>query len=183
MTDKQIAQRLQQKDDAIFNYIIENYNKLLWAVVGNILMKVGSTEDIEDCITDVYIKIFEAPKMYDYKKGSFKSFIVRIGKNKAIDKYRKLARENFALSYEDYEAHDDGDMLTTMLTKESRMIVYDAVDRLKEPDREIVIRRYFFDEKVKVISEKMNLKPKEIENKLYQGKLKLRNVLMNEGGI
>ena len=59
----------------------------------------------------------------------------------------------------------------------------DALDTLKEPEREIMIRRYFFNEKVKIISEKMNLQSKEIENKLYQGKLKLKSLLTNEEGL
>lgn len=80
MTDEEIAKRLRQKDMDIFDYIMEHYNKLLWVVVGNILKKTGSSEDIEDCINDVYIKLLEKPKMYDPKKGSFKSFLVRVGK-------------------------------------------------------------------------------------------------------
>ncbi|NLP46035.1 MAG: hypothetical protein GX347_03195 [Epulopiscium sp.] len=47
MTDKEIAKRLRQKDMDIFDYIMEHYNKLLWVVVGNILEKTGSSEDIE----------------------------------------------------------------------------------------------------------------------------------------
>ena len=67
MTDEQIAQRLRHKDECIFDYIMEHYNKLLWAVAGNIIGKAGSTEDIEDCIIDVYIKLLENPKIYDPK--------------------------------------------------------------------------------------------------------------------
>ena len=180
MTDEQIAQRLRQKDRDIFDHIMDHYNRLLWVVIGNILGKAGSPEDIEDCIVDVYIKLLENPKIYDPQKGSFKSFLVRVGKNLAIDRYRKLTRDNAAISHEDYEAHDDGDLLRSLLTKESREIILDALDTLKEPDREIIIRKYFFNEKVKVISEKMNLQSKEIENKLYQGKLKLKSLLKNE---
>jgi len=94
MTDEEIAKRLRQKNIEIFDYIMERYNKLLWVVAGNILEKSGSPEDIEDCISNVYIKLLENPKLYDYKKGSLKSFLVRVAKNLAIDRYRKLARGN-----------------------------------------------------------------------------------------
>jgi len=183
MTDEEISKRLQQKDADIFDYIMEHYNKLLWVVVGNILEKAGSPEDIEDCISDVYIKLLENPKIYNHKKGSFKSFLVKVGKNLAIDMYRKLTRSNFTAIYEHSGMYDDEYLLRSMLTKESREKLLEALESLKEPDREIIIRRYFYNERVKVISEKMRLQPKEIENKLYQGKLKLKKILITEEGL
>lgn len=183
MTDEEIAKRLRQKDMDIFDYIMEHYNKLLWVVVGNILEKVGSSEDIEDCISDVYIKLLENPKIYDHKKGSLKSFLVKIGKNLAIDRYRKLTRCNVMEFYEFSGAKDDEDLLQSIFTKENRENILEALDNLKEPDKEIIIRRYFYNEKVKVISEKMSLPSKKIENKLYQGKLKLKKVLIREEGF
>ena len=186
MTDEQIAQMLRQKYKDIFDYIMEHFNKLLWVVVGNIIGKASSAEEIEDCIIDVYIKLLENPKIYDPNKGSFKSFLVRVGKNLAIDKYRKLTRGNAVArhnDYDDYTDYDDGDLLRSLLTKESREIIMDALNTLKEPDMEILVRRYFFNEKVKVISEKMSLQAKEVENKLYQGKLKLKSLLTNTEGF
>lgn len=181
MTDEEIAKRLRQKDMDIFDYIMENYNKLLWVVVGNILEKVGSSEDIEDCISDVYIKLLENPKIYDHKKGSLKSFLVRIGKNLAIDRYRKITRGNMMVFHEDYSEHDD--LLQFILAQENRVKILEALDTLNEPDREIIIRRYYYNEKVKVISEKMDLPSKKVENKLYQGKLKLKTILIGKEGF
>jgi len=183
MTDEEIAKRLQQKDSDIFDYIMEHYNKLLWVVVGNILEKVGSSEDIEDCISDVYIKLLEDPKTYDYKKGSLKSFLVRVGKNLAIDKYRILSRSNEKVFHEYSNLYTDEEPLQHMITKESREKILDVVDNLKEPDREIIIRRYFYNEKVKLISEKMSLPSKKIENTLYQGKLRLKEIFIKEEGF
>lgn len=183
MTDEEIAKRLRQKDIDIFDYIMENYNKLLWVVVGNILEKVGSSEDIEDCISDIYLKLLENPKIYDHKKGSLKSFLVRVGKNLAIDRYRKMTKDNVNTIHEHSDMYDEEDSLQSILTKESREKILEALDTLKEPDREIIIRRYFFNEKVKAISEKMCLQSKEIENKLYQGKLKLKTLLIKEEGF
>lgn len=182
MTDEEIAKRLLKKDMDVFDYIMEHYNKLLWVVVGNILGKVGSAEDIEDCISDVYIKLLENPKIYDHKKGSLKSFLVRIAKNLAIDRYRKLTKCNMSEIHENFSTQDDN-LLQSILEKEEREAILEALDNLKEPDREIIIRRYYFNEKVAVISDKMGLPSKKIENKLYQGKLKLKGILINKEGF
>lgn len=183
MKDEEIAKRLRQKDSDIFDYIMEHYNKLLWVVVGNILEKVGSSEDIEDCISDVYIKLLENPRIYDHKKGSLKSFLVRVGKNLAIDKYRKLSRGNLTAIEEYSDGDSDEDPQELVLTKESREEMLEALDNLKEPDKEIIIRRYYYNENVKVISEKMDLPSKKIENTLYQGKLRLKRILIKKEGF
>jgi len=176
VTDEEIARKLLKKDLSVFDYIMDHYNKLLWIVIGNILEKAGTPEDIEDCISDVYLKLLENPKRYDYKKGSLKSFLVRVGKNVAVDKYRKLTKNNYIELNEQIHFQEE-DTLQFIITKENKDKIFDALYSLKEPDKEIMIRRYFFDEKPKVISEKMLLNIKDIENKLYQGKIKLKNIL------
>ncbi|TJX15437.1 sigma-70 family RNA polymerase sigma factor [Tissierella creatinini] len=183
MTDEEIARRLRQKDMDIFDYIMERYNKLLWVVIGNILGKIGSTEDIEDCISDIYIKLIENPKIYNHKKGSLKSLLVKVGKNLAIDRYRKLTRCNISEIHENFGIEDDNGPLLSILENENIGEILDALENLKEPDREIIIRRYFYNEKVKVISEKMGLPSKKVENILYQGKIKLKRILLKEEGF
>jgi len=185
MTDKEISKRLRQKDIAIFDYIMENYNKLLWVVIGNILEKAGSQEDIEDCISDVYMKLLDNPKIYNPKKGSLKSFLVRVGKNIAIDRYRTLTRGSVKPIHEHFYTEDKNvdDPLQSMVIKENKGKVLNALDHLKEPDKEVIIRRYFYNEPVRVISNKMDLPTKKIENTLYQGKLKLKLILANEEGL
>lgn len=176
MTDEEIAKKILKKDMSAFDYIMDNYNKLLWLVIGNILEKVGTAEDVEDCISDVYLKLLENPKLYDHKKGSLKSFLVRVGKNQAIDRYRKLTKNNILEFCEPINSQEE-DILQSIITKENKGKIFDALNSLKEPDKEIMIRRYFFDEKPKVISEKMLLNIKDIDNKLYQGKIKLKKIL------
>lgn len=176
MTDEEISIKLLKRDLNVFDYIMDNYNKLLWLVIGNILGKAGTPEDVEDCISDVYIKLLENPKIYDYKKGSLKSFLLRVGKNIAIDRYRKLTRNNL-IEFKEQVNSQEEDALQSIITKENSKKVLNALNSLKEPDKEIFIRRYFFGEKPKDISEKMLLKVKEIDNKLYQGKIKLKDIL------
>ena len=177
MTDEEIAKRILDKDMTVFEYIMAHYNKLLWLVIGNILEKVGTAEDVEDCISEVYLKLLANPKLYDYRKGSLKSLLVKIGKNQAIDRYRKLSKSNVIVFHELSDSQEATDVLHFVVTKENKERVFAAVNSLKEPDKEIMIRRFYFSEKPKEISEKMSLSVKVVENKLYQGKMKLKSIL------
>ena len=147
MTDEEISIKLRKKDLNVFDYIMDNYNKLLWLVIGNTLGKAGTPEDVEDCISDVYIKLLENPKIYYYKKGSLKSFLLRVGKNIAIDRYRKLTRNNL-IEFKEQVNSQEEDALQSIITKENSKKVLNALNSLKEPDKEIFIRRYFFGQKI-----------------------------------
>ena len=175
MTDKEISKKIQKGDMSVFDYLMDNYNKLLWLVVGNILEQAGTTEDIEDCISEVYLKLIENPKIYDYKKGSIKSFLVKTGKNKAIDKYRQLTKSNvFELNDGVFTQNQENDVLEAVIDTQDKATLLKAINRLNEPGKEILIRRYFFDQKPKEISQKMQLNLKSVENMLYQSKLKIK---------
>lgn len=163
-------------DAVLLELLTLQYNKLLWIIIGNVLKGVGTPEDIEDCINDVYLKLLENPKLYNYKKGAFKSFLVKVSKNKAIDRYRKLTKINFC-DADEQEHSDDDNTLYSIILKENKDKVYEALNLLSEPDKEIFIRRYLFDEKPETISEKMNLDIKIISNKLFRGKIKLKSIL------
>jgi len=175
LTDKEISKKIRKGDMSVFDYLMDNYNKLLWLVIGNILETVGTAEDIEDCISDVYLKLMENPKSYDHKLGSIKSFLVRTGKNTAIDRYRQLAKSNvIELSEEIFMQSQDDDVLASVINTEDKAALLDAISLLKEPGKEILIRRYFFDEKPREIAQKMQLSVKDVDNKLYQSKLNIR---------
>jgi len=175
VTDKEISKKIQKGDTSVFDYLMDNYNKLLWLVVGNILEQAGTTEDIEDCISEVYLKLIENPKIYDYKKGSIKSFLVKTGKNKAIDKYRQLTKSNvFELNDGVFTQNQENDVLEAVIDTQDKATLLKAINRLNEPGKEILIRRYFFDQKPKEISQKMQLNLKSVENMLYQSKLKIK---------
>lgn len=50
---------------------------------------------------------------------------------------------------------------------------------LGEPDSEIFVRRYKFDEKIKDISKAMGLNISTVKTRLSRGKRKLRKMLLN----
>ena len=58
MNDEKLAEILRSGDREAFFNIIEAYNKLLWVIVGGVLNCVGTSEDIEECISDVYVSLW-----------------------------------------------------------------------------------------------------------------------------
>ena len=176
MSDDKLAEILRSGDREAFSRIMEAYNKLLWVIVGGVLNGVGTSEDIEECISDVYVSLWRNPKSYNPSKGTLKTFIAVVAKRKALDRYRQLTRVKI-VELDDAIHSSDDDLLEYISQRELYTELYEAIRSLKEPDKEILIRRYFFDEQPSGIADKTSLPVKEVKNRLYQSKLKLREIL------
>ena len=57
--------------------------------------------------------------------------------------------------------------------------IFTLINALGEPDREILVRRYYYEQKPKEIALALNLSVKQVNNRLYQTKQKLREALSN----
>jgi len=176
MNDEKIMQILYSGDRDAFFQIMEAYNKLLWVIVAGVLKNVGSVEDIEECISDVYVKLWKNPQAFNPRRGTFKAFIAAIARHGALDRYRQLRKRKDISLDEDIGGTDDN-LLNYVVTQDLYNELYEAVNSLKEPDKEIIVRRYYFDEKPQRIAEKTSIPLKEVKNRLYQSKLKLKEML------
>jgi RNA polymerase sigma-70 factor (ECF subfamily) len=163
-----------RRDESAYRELFQEYAKLLWAIAGGILSVCdGSAQEIEECVSDVFIELWNRPEKYDPTRGSLKSYLCGIAKNNAIDRYRKKAKESI-LQLEDYMEKPSEDDLQDIPDYSQ---LYEELKSLPEPTREIMVRRYFLDEKPAKIAERLGLPKKEIENRLYRGKSSLAGSL------
>ena len=176
MQDEILVRKIADGDEEAFGCMIDAYSKLLWVVVGGILGNVGTAQDIEECISDVFVEVWKKPKAFDGQKGTLKNFLAVIAKSKALDRYRSLSKNKIVEIDEAIGASDD-DLLEYVIDKEMYAALYEAINSLAEPNREIIVRRYFFEEKPSCIAKKTSISVKEIENRLYQSKQKLKTIL------
>jgi RNA polymerase sigma-70 factor (ECF subfamily) len=174
-------ERLKSGDSESFYYVVEKYNKLLWVVVGGILKNVGTSEDIEECISDVYVSLWKNPGSFDPQRGQFKTFLAVAAKNKALDRYRQLVKLSGSVGLDEAILSSDDDLLDDIIKHEMYRDLYEAIHTLDEPNKEILMRRLFFNEKPSGIADSMFLPVKEVENRLYQSKQKLRKLLYQGG--
>ena len=180
MDDNKLMELIRAGDCEGFIYIMEKYNKLLWLVAGAVLNSVGTSEDIEECISDAYLSLWQNPKAYDPERGSLKTFLAVIAKRRALDRYRRLIKEKVVpLDDAAYNMDETDDLFELVVGQDLQNVLFEAVALLKEPDKEILTRRYFFDEKPSVIADKMGKPLKEVENRLYQSKIRLRKTLID----
>ncbi len=177
MDESQLYKGIFSRSEKAFELVIDSYSKLLWVVVSSVLTR---REDVEECVSDVFVDLWNEPKKFDPKKGSLKTFLVVKAKSKAIDKYRKNLKNDNVLDLGEYvgvASSDSGSGYDEVTEFDAYEKLYDAIRNLEEPNREILVRRFFLEEKPLKISSNMGLPIKEVENRLYRGKQQLKKAL------
>jgi RNA polymerase sigma-70 factor (ECF subfamily) len=148
----------------------------MWKIARSILKDSADTADIEDCISEVFYKLWKSSQLLDPEKGSLKNYLLQMTKNTAIDALRKLSRDNtIALDESVCELGLRDDVVTTVIQNEERETLHMILDTMCERDRELITRRFFDEQKPAQISAEMQMPLREVENRLYRIKHSIRS--------
>lgn len=182
MNDKELLALLRDDPEQGLAVVIDEYAGLVKAVVRRLLS--GVTElDVDECISDVFVRLYRGAGRFDPAAGSFKGYLCGIARHTALDYRRRAGKTAGMLSTEENEIGVEFDPVDKLAREANRQIVHSTVSDMGSPDKEIFIMRYFFGERVSVIAEKLNISHKAVENKLYRGKKKLKAELIERGII
>ena len=176
MRDEILIAEIKRRNETAMGQIIDKYAKLLWSVAGAVLHGVGTAQDVEECVADVFIYLWEDPRRYDPQRGTLKSWLSMVARSKAIDRCRELAGRS-TVSWDETVLIGSLGVMDDVMKAESRRLLIAAVNGLGEPDREILVRRYYYGQKPKEIALALNMSVKQVDNRLYQTKRRLRQAL------
>lgn len=182
MTDREIHLMIVDSRKDGFKALFQQYQNYVYAIVWGRLRTVGTAEDAEECISDIFAQIFL--HYDDIEEGSLQAYIGAVAKNKAVDYFRRLRNEsNFCSDGEDelLQLNSDDNVEDDIEKLEINRILYDKIRLLGEPDSTIVIMKYFYGRKSKDIAKQVNISPVAVRVRLNRALKKLRRFLTDEG--
>lgn len=179
MTDEEYLAAIIERDEGALNELMDKYSKLMWAIASKYLnhSNIGSSEDIEELLSDVFVRFWENPTGFSPSRGSLKTYLGMLTRSMAINKVKSVARNQ----HEPFEI-EKYSQLTQEESKMDWQAFYEAVMTLDEITRAIIIRRYFFEMKPSEIQKETGYDAKLIDNKLYYGKKQLIKNFKQVGG-
>jgi RNA polymerase sigma-70 factor (ECF subfamily) len=107
MEQEELLKELLKKDDKSFTLLYDNYSKSLFGVIYNL---IRNTEEAEDVLQEVFVKIWKNIDSYNESKGRLYTWMLNIARNTSIDKLRSknfnnsqknLSADNFVHILED----------------------------------------------------------------------------------
>ena len=176
MNDITVIKRIKNRDERAISDVIEKYSKLLWPIASAVLKNIGTEQDVEECVADVFIDLWENPDRYNAKRGTLKTWLCMLVRCKAIDRYRVLSKHD-AVSLESAMLAGRMGIQDALLYDETKRELTVAINSLADIEKDILIRRYYYEQKPKEIARAMGLSLKQVDNHLYRSKQKLRKVI------
>lgn len=178
MDDREITVLLKKDSQHGIEMLIRQYRGFAGAIISRIL--AGREEDIAECISDAFISVWNHREMLDPNRNTLKGFVACIARNTAINRYRKLSKERF-IPLHDEEFADDIDLSVQLEKKCDIQTVQSLICAMTEPDREIFIRRHYFMQPIREIADSVSMSEKQVKNRLYQSRLRLKDQLLKRG--
>ena len=175
MNDEKMLMAIKEKDEKVMSFVIQKYSKMLWKIVANVLINSSGAAEVEECVADVFIHLWMNPGKFNPDKGKLSSYLSMVARNKAIDRYRYLSKRQEVLLEENIVGQSE--VLLGIISKEEKQKLLNCIKKLTQTDRDIIVRRNFYNQKPKDIAIVMELSGKQVENRLYKAKQQLRKML------
>lgn len=180
MIDEQkLLHNLKKKSRNSLDEIVKLYTPYVSVVIYNAIGTSASTEDIEEIISDSFFLLWQHANNICEEKGCIRTYLGAIARNSAKNKLRKI-RLNDEL--DESILSNESNPQDKIIENEDREFLLNMIAALGEPDSEIFLRYYYYDEKIKTIASVVGIPPSTVKTKLSRGKTKLKKMIVKRSG-
>ena len=177
MREAEILALIRSHDDSGMEELLKHYGPLMRYIIKPILR---DKHDIEDCLSETAMRIWENFDTYDENKGSFAAWVTAITRNTALNMVRRKNRHQT-------DEMDENTLSTEpspeeiILREERQRELRRALGRLNQKERNLFYRKYYYLQSTAKIAAEMGMTERSVEGKLYRIKKKLRKMMGGDG--
>lgn len=184
LSDKEWAELLKDSPRKAYELLVSSFGSLVYAIAYNKLGGCASKEDIDDCVSDIFVEIFRSADRFEQNSGSMKVFVSTIAKRRAIDAFRRLSKR-YSVTDSIDEMSDDTEFSggNAQVEAEDKILqgqLWDTVRSLGEPDSLIIIYQYYYDMTIAQIAKRLDMTPAAVQKRSSRARDKIRSVLEKE---
>ncbi|MEA4964242.1 MAG: sigma-70 family RNA polymerase sigma factor [Oscillospiraceae bacterium] len=182
LEDPQIIQLYWDRDTRAIAETDVKYGRLCNHIAMNILENVG---DAEECVNDTYYRAWDA--IPPQRPESFSSFLGRIVRNIALDRYRynharKRSGKMDVLLSELEDCIPSGTRTEELFEAgEVSALIDRFLDTLEKQRRNIFVRRYWYSQPIREIARACGMTEGQVKSILFRLRNLLRTALEKEG--
>lgn len=142
-----------------------------------------SIQDVEETISDTFVGLWKSRDKIILRDGlGIKGYLYGIARTTALNRKRSLTRKDTPQSLDDaIDLPSPDNVEETAIRHSEYQLLYQLIDAMKQPDREIFIYRYYYQLSVAEVAHALKLTPKAVEGRLSRGKGRLRRQLLHRG--
>jgi RNA polymerase sigma-70 factor (ECF subfamily) len=181
-TDNQLIRDYLQGEEEALQLLIKRYTSIVYNFVAQI---VGRGQEAEDITQETFIKVWKNLKKFDINK-KFKTWILQIAKNTAIDFLRQKKLPLVNLNPDDEETENFMEQLSdstplpfeNLVLQEQFAVVQNALQSLPEIYRLVLTMYYTKELTLAEVAEILGEPVETIKSRQRRGLAKLREILV-----
>ncbi|WP_024861132.1 RNA polymerase sigma factor [Ruminococcus flavefaciens] len=185
MTNNELRLLMADSVQKCHRAVFDKYCNYVYTIAFSILRSCGSREDVEECVSDVFMKIYKLLDEDTDFTDNFKAFIGTVARNTAIDSFRKISLRISRTAYVDEntinELRDDNDITENTERREQSDIILGKIKELGNPDSTIIIQQYYYNRTAKEIAKSISMSAAAVQKRSSRARQKLRTLLMEAG--
>jgi len=136
--------------------LAEIYERHIDSIYRYIYVRVRNEADAEDLTGQVFLKMIDALPGYRLQGVPFSTWLYRIAHNLVVDRYRRSGRTPLELSEHVPDAGPFSAPEVRLQTSEDRRQLADALGRLTDDQRQLIVLRFIENVEVAQIAKIMN---------------------------
>lgn len=182
MEEQELLNHLNEDASLGMELVIRQYGSAVKTICRSILSGY-SNEDIEETVSDTFVGLWQSKDKIRLIEGrGLREYLYGIARRTALNRRRSLAKNQPTQDIDTAGELVSGENVEEQIVCRSEYaVLYQLIDSMKSPDREIFIYRYFYQHSIKEIADKLTLKAKTVENKLTRGRNRLKQQLIRCG--
>lgn len=178
MNETRLIEQAQQGDETAWATLVGQHQEAVFRLA---YLLLGDADEAQDVAQEAFIRAFYALERFDPTRP-LRPWLLRIVTNLARNKRRAIGRYLAALGrwFQQEAAFSGPQPAEVHRQRADAQMLWQAVQRLRLSDQEIIYMRYFLELSVAETAEAAGLAPGTVKSRLHRALDRLRRVIAEE---
>jgi RNA polymerase sigma-70 factor, ECF subfamily len=156
------------------------YDRFQPEIFRYLVIRVRDQDVAEDLAQQVFMKAWQAIPRYEHRGAPFRAWLYRMAHNQMVDFFRT---NRPTTDLEGVDVPEEAEAEERLLTAEMNDALRDALERLSEDHREVLVLRFLMEKSAREIGDIMGRKEVTIRGLQMRALQALRREIESQGGL
>ncbi len=176
MDDEKLVRMLKKKKDEALEALVDKYSAYVSTVVRNVVSGMLGESDVEEITADVFISVWKNTERLC--ADTLRAYLAAIARNISVDRLRRL---HFTVPIDEMEIDDSSDVENSTDNKLIAEEFNSVIGEMSPRDRELLLRFYFYYQKIPQIAAEMDISESACKTGLYRARNRLKEKMVERG--